>query len=104
MKFLTYLAEKNKQPSFGFKLNDLIIDIRRSAEWINKDQGNEKFLTIPNDLKSTISDWNHFFPILQEMEEIVKSCDLSEISNADRFETFFSGINLSAFGFGVFSV
>ena len=83
MKFLTYLAEKNKQPSFGFKLNDLIIDIRRSAEWINKDQGNEKFLTIPNDLKSTISDWNHFFPILQEMEEIVKSCDLSEISNSE---------------------
>ena len=58
MKFLTYLAEKNKQPSFGFKLNDLIIDIRRSAEWINKAQGNEKFLTIEDSEMTVFSVWN----------------------------------------------
>ena len=46
MKLLTYLADQNKQPSFGFKLNDSIIDIRKSAAWINKDQGNEKFLSM----------------------------------------------------------
>ena len=83
MKLLTYLADQNKQPSFGIKLNESIIDIRKSAEWINKDQGNEKFLSIPKDLKSTLEDWNHFFPILQELEEIVSNSDLSEISDSE---------------------
>jgi len=83
MKLLTYIKDENEQPSFGFKVNDFIVDIRNAAEWINQDQGNDKFLTIPNDLKAALEDWNHFFPILIEMQETVQNGDLSKFSNAE---------------------
>ena len=83
MKLLTYIKDENEQPSFGFKVNDFIVDIRKGAEWINQDQGNEKFLTIPNDLKTALEEWNHFFPILIEMQETVQNGDLSKFSNAE---------------------
>ncbi len=83
MKLLTYIKDKNEQPSFGFKVNDFIVDIRKGAEWINQDQGNDKFLTIPNDLKTALEEWNHFFPILIEMQETVQNGDLSKFSNAE---------------------
>ena len=83
MKLLTYIKDENEQPSFGFKVNDFIVDIRKGAEWINQDQGNDKFLTIPNDLKTALEEWNHFFPILIEMQETVQNGDLSKFSNAE---------------------
>ena len=83
MKLLTYIKDENEQPSFGFKVNDFIVDIRKGAEWINQDQGNDKFLIIPNDLKTALEEWNHFFPILIEMQETVQNGDLSKFSNAE---------------------
>ena len=83
MKLLTYIKDENEQPSFGFKVNDFIVDIRKGAEWINQDQGNDKFLTIPNDLKTALEEWNHFFPILIEMQETVQNGDLSKFSTAE---------------------
>ena len=83
MKLLTYIKDENEQPSFGFKVNDFIVDIRKGAEWISQDQGNDKFLTIPNDLKTALEEWNHFFPILIEMQETVQNGDLSKFSNAE---------------------
>ena len=83
MKLLTYIKDENEQPSFGFKVNDFIVHIRNAAEWINQDQGNDKFLTIPNDLKTALEEWNHFFPILIEMQETVQNGDLSKFSNAE---------------------
>jgi len=83
MKLLTYIKDKNEQPSFGFKVNDFIVDIRKGAEWINQDQGNDKFLTIPNSLKAALEEWNRFFPILIEMQETVQNGDLSKFSNAE---------------------
>ena len=83
MKLLTYIKDENEQPSFGFKVNDFIVDIRKGAEWINQDQGNDKFLTIPNDLKTALEEWNRFFPILIEMQETVQNGDLSKFSNAE---------------------
>ena len=83
MKLLTYIKDENEQPSFGFKVNDFIVDIRKGAEWINQDQGNDKFLTIPNSLKAALEEWNRFFPILIEMQETVQNGDLSKFSNAE---------------------
>ena len=47
MKFLTYIKENEKEPDFGFKYDDLIINIRKAAEWIHQDKGDDKFLIIP---------------------------------------------------------
>ncbi len=33
MKFLTYINENNQEPGFGFKYDDLIINIRKAAEF-----------------------------------------------------------------------
>ena len=56
MKFLTYINEK--EPDFGFKYDDLIINIRKAAEWIHQDKGDDKFLIIPKDLITTLGDWD----------------------------------------------
>ena len=83
MKLLTYIKDENEQPLFGFKVNDFIVDIRKGAEWINQDQGNAKFLTIPNDLNTALEEWNNFFPFLKEMQETVQNGDLSKFSHAE---------------------
>ena len=81
MKFLTYINEK--EPDFGFKYDDLIINIRKAAEWIHQDKGDDKFLIIPKDLITTLGDWDRYFPILKEMEEIVQTGDTSKFSNPE---------------------
>ena len=83
MKFLTYIKENEKEPDFGFKYDDLIINIRKAAEWIHQDKGDDKFLIIPKDLITTLGDWDHYYPILKEMEEIVKTGDTSKFSNPE---------------------
>ena len=83
MKFLTYIKENEKEPDFGFKYDDLIIYIRKSAEWIHQDKGDDKFLIIPKDLITTLGDWDRYFPILKEMEEIVQTGDTSKFSNPE---------------------
>ena len=83
MKFLTYINENNQEPGFGFKYDDLIINIRKAAEWIHQDKGDDKFLIIPKDLITTLGDWDHYYPILKEMEEIVQTGDTSKFSNPE---------------------
>ena len=83
MKFLTYINENNQEPGFGFKYDDLIINIRKAAEWIHQDIGDSKFLTIPKDLITTLEDWNNYFPILKEMEEIIQTGDTSKFSKPE---------------------
>ena len=83
MKFLTYIKENEKEPDFGFKYDDLIINIRKAAEWIHQDKGDDKFLIIPKDLITTLGDWDRYFPILKEMEEIVQTGDTSKFSNPE---------------------
>ena len=83
MKFLTYIKENEKEPDFGFKYDDLIINIRKAAEWTHKDKGDDKFLIIPKDLITTLGDWDRYYPILKEMEEIVKTGDTSKFSNPE---------------------
>ena len=83
MKFLTYINENNQEPGFGFKYDDLIINIRKAAEWIHQDIGDKKFLTIPKDLITTLEDWYNYFPVLKEMEEIIQTGDTSQFSNPE---------------------
>ena len=83
MKFLTYINENNQEPGFGFKYDDLIINIRKAAEWIHQDIGDNKFLTIPKDLITTLEDWDNYFPILKEMEEIIQTGDTSKYSKPE---------------------
>ena len=83
MKFLTYIKENEKEPDFGFKYDDLIINIRKAAEWIHQDKSDDKFLIIPKDLITTLGDWDRYFPILKQMEEIVQTGDTSKFSNPE---------------------
>ena len=83
MKFLTYIKENEKEPDFGFKYDDLIINIKKAAEWIHQDKGDDKFLIIPKDLITTLGDWDRYYPILKEMEEIVQTGDTSKFSNPE---------------------
>ena len=83
MKFLTYINENNQEPGFGFKYDDLIINIRKAAEWIHQDIGDNKFLTIPKDLITTLEDWDNYFPVLKEMEEIIQTGDTSKFSKPE---------------------
>ena len=67
MKFLTYIKENEKEPDFGFKYDDLIINIRKAAEWIHQDKSDDKFLIITKDLITTLGNWDHYYPKLKEI-------------------------------------
>ncbi len=51
-----------------------------AAKWVNEDQNDNTFLSIPRDLKSTLAEWDKFFPLLQELEKIISNGDLNTLA------------------------
>ena len=63
MKFVTYTLDDNARPRFGFKKDDYIVDVIRSAIWYNENNQDPSFLEIPSTLKKTLENWDtHFSP------------------------------------------
>ena len=68
MKFLTYTEQRDTNQKFGFKIQKHIINVNLAAKWVNEDQNDNTFLSIPGDLKSNLAEWDKFFPLLQELK------------------------------------
>ena len=67
MKFATYRKNEDDSPRFGFKRNEYIIDIERSALWLNE-QGDASFMDIPLSLKGALSNWKTNFQKLKQLD------------------------------------
>ena len=79
MKFLTYTEQRDANQKFGFKIENYIINVNLAAKWVNEDQNDNTFLSIPGDLKSTLAEWDKFFPLLQELEKTISNGDLNSL-------------------------
>jgi len=80
MKFLTYTEKHNPSLRFGFKIENLVVDIHRSAQWINDNQNNDYFLSLPETLKEALENWDHNFSVLKQLESAVSNVDLESLS------------------------
>tara|TARA_B110000438_G_scaffold76844_1_gene77034 strand:- start:1697 stop:2662 length:966 start_codon:yes stop_codon:yes gene_type:complete len=80
MKFLTYTEKLDPSPRFGFKIGNLVVDIHRSAQWINDNQNNDYFLSLPKTLKEALENWDPNFSVLKQLESAVSNVDLKSLS------------------------
>ena len=80
MKFLTYTEKHDPSPRFGFKIGNLVVDIHRSAQWINDNQNNDYFLSLPRTLKEALENWDSNFSVLKQLESAVSNVDLKSLS------------------------
>ena len=80
MKFLTYTEKHDPSPRFGFKIGNLVVDIHRSAQWINDNQNNDYFLSLPETLKEALENWDLNFSVLKQLESAVSNVDLKSLS------------------------
>jgi fumarylacetoacetate (FAA) hydrolase len=83
MKFVTYAKQNNSNPRFGFKVEKQIVDVTRAAEWVNQNNRNDTFLSIPGSLKEALADWDHNFSLLKDLEIEVSNGDLEALSQPE---------------------
>ena len=83
MKFASYRYNQNDKPRFGFKRNKYIIDVVKCANWLNKKNGNAKFLDIPATLKGCLKNWSINFELLKTLDGLVTNEDIIEASKID---------------------
>jgi len=83
MKFITYSENNNTEHRFGFKIEDRIVDVTRAAKWINQNNGNDIFLSLPSSLKETLSNWDQNFSLLKKLDFEVSKGDLDALSQAE---------------------
>ncbi len=83
MKFVTYTDQNNAEPRFGFKVDNQIVDVIRAAEWVNENQNNDLFLSIPGSLKEALGNWDENFSLLKELEKTISNGDIDAVSMAE---------------------
>jgi len=84
MKFVTYTTYRGEKPRFGFIINEKIIDIMRSSIWLNEQNKDSSFLSIPTTLKLTLNKWNENFDKLVKLEQLITDLDYSTLQINDK--------------------
>ncbi len=57
MKFATYRYNRNEKSRFGFKRKNYIVDIEKSAKWVEEKNNDTTFMEIPSTLKEALNNW-----------------------------------------------
>tara|TARA_B100000959_G_scaffold270451_1_gene317408 strand:- start:1 stop:987 length:987 start_codon:yes stop_codon:yes gene_type:complete len=68
MKFVTYARTEDAEPRFGFVRGNWIVDVSYAAIYMNKSQGNQEFLSIPNSLQRALENWVESFEKLKKLD------------------------------------
>jgi len=79
MKFVTYTNIDSETPRFGFKRDEIIIDVIRSGIWVNENKKDASFLTIPTTLKLALSNWDINFSKLKNLNQVIPDTNLSSM-------------------------
>lgn len=79
MKFVTYKSKDNEKNKFGYIDDGAIIDITQAKKWLNDSRGIQNYLTIPNSLQESLSNWDTHFKLLQEMKGDLEPFDMEEL-------------------------
>ena len=79
MKFVTYTNIDDEKPRFGIKRDDEIVDVIRSAIWVNENNKDATFLTIPTTIKLALGNWDINFSKLKNLNQAIPDTDLSSL-------------------------
>ena len=79
MKFVTYTNNDGETPRFGFKRDDEIVDVIRSGIWVNENNKDSSFLTVPTTLKLALGNWDINFSKLKNLNQAIPDTDLSSL-------------------------
>ena len=79
MKFVTYTNNDGETPRFGFKRDDEIVDVIRSGIWVNENNKDASFLTVPTTLKLALGNWDINFSKLKNLNQAIPDTDLSSL-------------------------
>ncbi len=79
MKFVTYTNIDDEKPRFGIKRDDEIVDVIRSAIWVNENNKDATFLTIPTTIKLALGNWDINFSKLKGLNQAIPDSDLSSL-------------------------
>ncbi|MCH7762668.1 MAG: fumarylacetoacetate hydrolase family protein [Candidatus Marinimicrobia bacterium] len=84
MKFVTYMLDEGTQFRFGFKKDEYIIDIIRSAIWAHENNSDLNFLEIPSTLKQALQNWNTNFAKLKELDASLPAMNIHSYSSSGK--------------------
>ena len=84
MKFASYRHNQNDKPRFGFKRDKYIIDVVKSASWLNEQKGDATFLDIPSSLKDSLKNWSLNFDLLIKLDGLITNADIIETNRIDK--------------------
>ena len=84
MKFVTYTNIDGETPRFGFKRGDEIVDVIRSGIWVNENNKDASFLSIPTTLKLALGNWDINFSKLKKLNQAIPDTDLSSLETDEK--------------------
>jgi len=79
MKFVTYTNIDGETPRFGFKRDDEIVDVIRSGIWVNENNKDASFLTVPTTLKLALANWDINFSKLKNLDQAIPDTALTSL-------------------------
>lgn len=84
MRFVTYILDEGTQFRFGFKKDEYIIDVIRSAIWAHENNSDLNFLEIPSTLKQALQNWNTHFAKLKELDASLPDMNIHSHSSSGK--------------------
>ena len=73
MKFVTYVEKGNDSQRFGFVVNEYVVDVLRTAIFMNEEKHESEFLEIPSSLHDCLTDWKPNLLKLQSLQESLEN-------------------------------
>jgi len=78
------MLDGSKQPRFGFKKNEYIIDVIRAAIWTKETQSDLSFLEIPSTLKKALESWDTNFLKLKNLDASLPEMNIQSHSGGGK--------------------
>ena len=82
MKFATYRYNENEKPRFGYKRKNYIVDIEKSAKWVEEKNNDKTFMEIPSTLKEALNNWEINFKKISHLNQIITDKDINDKNNS----------------------
>ncbi len=79
MKFVTYLDRGNDSQRFGFVTDGFVVDVLRSAIFMNEEKKDGQFLEIPSSLHTCLEDWEPNLIKLQKLQDELENEPISDL-------------------------
>ena len=81
MKFATYTTANNREPRFGFKKEEYIVDILYLSKFLEEKNNDLKFINLPSSLKESLSDWDTNYKKYKKLNKEITNENIDSVTN-----------------------